>query len=348
MCAPSLPSGSAPCRIRWRCRIPARSGAPPRSGPWRLRRRLWRERGRERVRCLAQLEIAPGAVKRVVAALDRHRHVDISELVFDRFRQRIGEIHHLCRILRLDKMLGAKIAVAQMQAELDVVGHRGAEAPDALEQLLARHVRRHRVARLAVPDHHLVADVPLDAKIAVRDMPAQCGNFGDHGFFIRGLDRRQHGGDDDRTHHRKRRRQTDLKTDALRQHALVARRDKVEIRGARLAGIAELAETHVRRRNPFAKREQRKAVGRADGAGGIRPQIGARAQQRILPADPQAASADLAVGNAAQIRPEQLADGGKNLIHRVEADAADQMNVHCAARFRICRHSAASRGGGRI
>ena len=46
------------------------------------------------------------------------------------------------------------------------------------------------------------------------------------------------------------------------------------------------------------------------------------------------------------MRAEHLADGGENLIDRVEADAADEMNVHS---WPYCKrhHSAASRGGGR-
>ena len=108
----------------------------------------------------------------------------------------------------------------------------------------------------------------------------------------------------------------------------LARGDKVEIGGARLARVAELAEFHIGRRDAFGQRQQRKLIGRADGAGRIRPQERAGAQQRILPADPQFAAADFAVGNAAQMRSEHFADGCENLIDRVEADAADQMNFH--------------------
>ena len=177
----------------------------------------------------------------------------------------------------------------------------------------------------------------------MRNMPAERGDFGNHGALISGLDRRQHGRHDDRAHHRKRRRQADLKADALRQGAVVARRDKIEIGGARLAGIAELAEAHVGGRNAFGQGQEREAIGRPDGAGRIRPQKHAGAQQRILPADPQSAAADLAVGNAAQIRAEQFSDGAENLIDSVEADTADQMNVHCGARY-----SAACNDGGRM
>ena len=60
-----------------------------------------------------------------------------------------------------------------------------------------------------------------------------------------------------------------------------------------------------------------------------------------MPADPQPAAADFAVGNAAQIRPEQFSDGAENFVYGVETDAADQMNVHCG-------YSAACNDGGRM
>jgi len=46
-----------------------------------------------------------------------------------------------------------------------------------------------------------------------------------------------------------------------------------------------------------------------------------------LPADPQPAPADLAIGNAPQVRAEQPAHGAKDILHSVEADAADEMHV---------------------
>ena len=160
----------------------------------------------------------------------------------------------------------------------------------------------------------------------VRNVPAERGYLADHGFLIRSLDRRQCSGDNDRTDHGKGRRQAHLKPNAFRQRAVFARRDKVEVRGARFTGIAELAEMHVRWRDAFSQREEWKPIGRADCARRIWPQIGARAQQWVLPANPKLASADLAIGDAAQMRAEQLSDGAKNLFHRVETDASDEMN----------------------
>ena len=162
----------------------------------------------------------------------------------------------------------------------------------------------------------------------MRDMAAERGDLADHRALIGRFHRRQHGRHHDRTHHRERRRQADLKADAFGQFAALARRHKVQIRRARLARVAEFAETHVRGFDALRQREQRKSVGRAHRAGGIGPQIRARAQQRILPADPQPPAADFAVGHAAQIRPQQLSDGAKDLLDVIEADTADEMNVH--------------------
>src|SRR5262249_49975790 len=47
----------------------------------------------------------------------------------------------------------------------------------------------------------------------------------------------------------------------------------------------------------------------------------------VLPADPKLAPADLAIGHATHIRAEHFTDGVKDLVHRVEADAADQMDA---------------------
>ena len=172
--------------------------------------------------------------------------------------------------------------------------------------------------------------IPLDAEIAMRDVPAQRGHLDDHRFLIGRFDRRERFRHDDRAHHREGCRQADLKADVLRQFAALARREKVEIRGARLAHIAELAEMHIAGRDAFAEREQREAVGRPHFAGRIRPQKGRGAQQRILPADPELAAADFAVRNALEMRAELLADGAEDILDRVESDAADEMHIHRA------------------
>ena len=105
---------------------------------------------------------------------------------------------------------------------------------------------------------------------------------------------------------------------------------EIEIGSARLAGIAEFAETDVAGCDAFGERQQRKTIGRTDFAGGIRTQKRAGAQQRILPADPKLAAADFAVRDAFEMRAEGFTDGAKDIFDGVETDAADEMNVHGA------------------
>jgi hypothetical protein len=49
-------------------------------------------------------------------------------------------------------------------------------------------------------------------------------------------------------------------------------------------------------------------------------------------------------GTRRRCGPRSLSDGAENLVYGVEADAADQMNVHCVRR----RYSAACNDGGRM
>src|SRR5262249_26709926 len=112
-----------------------------------------------------KLEIAERLIERVVGALDRHRHMNVGELVRDRAGQCIREADHLRRVLRLDEMLAGKIPVAEMQADLDVGGNARTQALHAREERLRRLARVRRGAGLlAVPHDHLVAEVPLDAE----------------------------------------------------------------------------------------------------------------------------------------------------------------------------------------
>jgi hypothetical protein len=185
-----------------------------------------------------------------------------------------------------------------------------------------------------VPPRSVVRPRPpshCTSPIADRDHGAECAGkgrqFGDHRFLVCCLHRSERRRDNDRAYDRKRRRQAHLKTDFVRQGADLPRREKIEIRRARFPRITELAKMHIRGVHPFRQREQREAVGRANRARGIRAQIRARAQQRILPTDPQLASADLTVGNAAKIGAEQTTNSPEYFFHGVEPDASDQMNA---------------------
>src|SRR6185369_9561547 len=89
-----------------------------------------------------------------------------------------------------------------------------------------------------------------------------------------------------------------------------------------------LAEGDFIRRHAFGEAKLRKLVGRPHFAARIGPQIRARAQQRVLEADPQPPWARLAVGHALQLSGKQRAGGPENLVDAVEADAADEVDIH--------------------
>src|SRR5437016_9382123 len=89
------------------------------------------------------------------------------------------------RALRLHKMAPREIAVTEMRANLHVDWNASAQALHALKDALARLVRmRHAISPLAIPDDHLVAQVPLNAEIRVRHMPAQRSPFRDNPLLI--------------------------------------------------------------------------------------------------------------------------------------------------------------------
>ncbi len=158
-------------------------------------------------------------------------------------------------------------------------------------------------------------------------MPAQRLHLCDHRPLVGGLDHRQRIGDDHGADHRERRGQAHLKANALGQVATLLRREKVEIRRARLARIAQFTEPDVGRLRALCKGQERKAIGRTYRAGRVGPHQGVAPQHRILPGDPHAASTDLAVGDAPQIRPKQRPGRAEDLVDGVEADAADKVRV---------------------
>src|SRR5580692_11542670 len=103
----------------------------------------------------------------IVVAGERHRQMDVSQRMRDGLAQRIGEFNERYRILRLDEMLGTKITITKMHAKLDIRRHSRAEPHHSCQDLIPRLITmRNRIRLLAVPDAHLVTDVPLNAKIA--------------------------------------------------------------------------------------------------------------------------------------------------------------------------------------
>src|SRR6185437_14130058 len=107
--------------------------------------------------------------------------------------------------------------------------------------------------------------------------------------------------------------------------APAARGDVILIRGARLARIAQFAEFQLFRFHVRRKPKTPEARAAAAGRRILAFKEGIGEQHGILPADPNAPPARLAVGNALQPRAERPADGAEDLFHIRQADTSDEM-----------------------
>src|SRR4051812_34018862 len=213
--------------------------------------------------------------------------MDVSDRMPHRAGNGVGDIDKMPGGDRIEEMLAAEIAIAKMKAQLDIVGNGSADAREACDYLaLGRFDQWKLVLRLSVPDDHVMADVPLNAEVRVRNMAADRRDLVHHRRFISRLD----GGDVTRSaegvDHTHRGWQANLKADTGRNVSTIARRDEIEIRRARLAGIAELAEAYVLRCNILRQAQQGKARRLAECAARIGPQERTGAQKRILEAHP--------------------------------------------------------------
>src|SRR5215468_2231366 len=82
-----------------------------------------------------------------------------------------------------------KIAIAKVNAELDIAGDDGADSGNPRDKLIARlDVNRNPFRLLPIPNHHLVADVPLQAEIAMRDRLANRTDLTKHRLLIGSFD----------------------------------------------------------------------------------------------------------------------------------------------------------------
>src|SRR5512144_1785149 len=107
--------------------------------------------------------------------------MNIGDLVPDVLDDRVRDIDEMARRHRIEEMLAAESAVAKMKAKLDIIRHRIADADEPSRYVLPRGVHQWKlVLRLPVPDDHVVADIPLDAEIAVRDVLADQFDFARH------------------------------------------------------------------------------------------------------------------------------------------------------------------------
>src|SRR4030095_13341105 len=109
-------------------------------------------------------------------------------------------------------MLRLPIAVTQMKSQFDILGNCSRERLHALDN---RSVQIREwisdVCRSPIPQYHLDTNVPLDAKVSMRNRTADCLHFLQHSAFICRLDKWLVFRQTHREDHSKRCRQRDLK-----------------------------------------------------------------------------------------------------------------------------------------
>jgi hypothetical protein len=182
----------------------------------------------------------------------------------------------------------------------------------------------------AIPPDDLAHHVPLETEILVRDRATYCGDLAQHRRLIGRLDRGEGVGFDLHADDVERRRHADLEARRCRHLATGARVEEILIGRARLARIAEFAEDDVVGLAAFGEAETLEArAARRDRCAvvGLEERIGE--QHRILPTDPDAPAARLAIGDVLQAAAERRPGNAENIFRACEADAADEMSQSC-------------------
>src|SRR5262245_56611017 len=253
--------------------------------------------------------------------------MEVRNLMLHTPRESVRDLDQLACVAWLDEMPGTEVAVAKVKPELDSRRHWCADAHHPRNDVvLGRVDERKHVLRLAIPDDHLVAEVPLDAEVVVRNRPTYRLDLAQHGLLVGRFDRQQIGSRAECIDHPHRGRQADLKADTRRQLAATARRTEVEVGCPRFPCVSQFAESQLGRVDALCQAEQWKPGRFAHGPARVRPQERARSQEWVLKADPQAPRARFAVRHTLQATTEHRADYTKHLLDRVEADTADEMD----------------------
>src|SRR5215831_1796042 len=243
-----------------------------------------------------QGEFPHGREEVVGGAHQRHRQMNIGDLVLDAPNDRVGRVDEMASRVRIEIMFATEITITEMESEVDIGGHLFADAGKARRDVFARGLHEWElVLRVSVPHDHVVADIPLDAEILMRNVAADRLDFLPHGRFISDFNCHDVPCSTEGIDDAHRRRQADLEADAGRDITEPARFQEIEIRGTRLASVAELSEPDLTSVDAFGEAEQWETRGLSHRAARVRAKEGARAEQWILEAGPQPARAGLAV-----------------------------------------------------
>lgn len=212
-----------------------------------------------------------------------------------RRRERVRHLDELARVVRNGEVPVIVVAVAEMEAQLDIGGHAAADPQEPLENAGAGSLEPGGAD--ALEDRELQPRVPLQRQLVVRHGGEDLVELAQHLRLVDRLDLRLVLRIDERAHRRQRRRQRDLEAHVRRDHpvALELREDRE--RRQRRVGKAEVAEHDVRRALAVAKpqlgqRAVRPVAGRAH------LELGQGTEHGVLPQDPVGSWPRLAVGKS--------------------------------------------------
>ena len=209
-------------------------------------------------------------------------------------------------------MFVAGRAVAEMIAALDIVRHRVAQPRQFGEHVVL--VAGRAVREIVLEYQHLLADIPLDRQVPMRNRVGDFAQCREQGTLIGRQIRCERSGADIHVARGHRRRQADLETNAGRDFARIAQATKDGIgvaRGRGVAGVerdrgridAGLEPQPVRRADqgavPLAQLERRRV--------GIEFHRRMVQQHFPLPPDPAMPIAGLAIRDAGEERPKLVA-----------------------------------------
>lgn len=135
------------------------------------------------------------------------------------------------------------VAVAEMEAELDIGGHAAADAQQPLEHAATGSVEPRRGD--AFEDRELQPRVPLQRQLVVRHGREDLVELAQHLGLVDRLDRRPVLRIDERAHRRQRCRQRHLEAHVRRDHPVALELGEDGERRERSVGKAEVAEHDV-------------------------------------------------------------------------------------------------------
>ena len=237
-------------------------------------------------------------------------------------RDAVDHLGRDAQVCRVHEVLVTEVAVAEVEADLDIRGDDLGAVTQALDDALLWVVEVGRIE--AFPDADVLADVPLHGELVVGYGGEDLADLGVQLAQVGRLDGRSGALLDEHRHRRDWRRQADLKTYRRRDQALCLERREPRVGVKRRVGEADP------RQHEIVGVDRQSCLGPGRVAAGRRwheLQPGGLLVGRCGPAVPAAALAGLAVRDPPNVLAEQLGDAAKHAFGVRERDAADEVHA---------------------